>query len=123
MAATIICRGRSSFIWTKIRMLFPTSVKAPWRTCGKRTHRVCLYNTLDQQTAVTPLKDIVGYFARRELTFDYRNQVAITNALNTQGPPAVWKRFQLTELVRRADDTNWWRVPMEIAPMQGAYAT
>jgi hypothetical protein len=83
---------------------------------------VYLYNTLDQQTPVTPLKDIVGYFARRELTFDYKNQVAITNALNTQNP-AIWRRFQLTELVRRADDTNWWRVPMEIAPMQGAYAT
>jgi hypothetical protein len=90
-----------------------------WQT---NTSGVYLYNTLDQHTAITPLKDIVGYFARRELTFDYKNQVAITNALNTQSP-AVWKRFQLTELVRRADDTNWWRVPMEIAPMQGAYAT
>jgi hypothetical protein len=91
-----------------------------WQT---NTSGVYLYNTLDQQTPITPLKDIVGYFARRELTFDYKNQVAITNALNTQGPPPVWKRFQLTELVRRADDTTWWRVPMEIAPMQGAYAT
>jgi hypothetical protein len=80
------------------------------------------YNTIEQITPSTSLKDIVGYFARRELTFDYQNQAAITNALNFQSP-TVWRRFQLAELVRRADDTNWWRVPMEMAPMQGAYAT
>lgn len=78
------------------------------------------YNTLESMTPVSTLKDIIGYFARRQLTFDYQNQAAITNALNGQDP-LVWRRFHLTELVRRSDDTNWWRVPMEMAPMQGAY--
>lgn len=80
------------------------------------------YATIENVTPSTSLKDIIGYFARRELTFDYQNQAAITNALNAQNP-TVWRRFQLAELVRRADDTNWWRVPLEMAPMQGAYAT
>jgi carbonic anhydrase/acetyltransferase-like protein (isoleucine patch superfamily) len=80
------------------------------------------YNTLEQMTPVSTLKEIIGNFAKRQLTFDYQNQTAITNALNTQ-TPTVWRRFQLTELVQRPDDTNWWRVPMQIAPMQGAYAT
>ena len=80
------------------------------------------YVTIENVTPVSSLKDIIGYFARRELTFDYQNQAAITNALNAQNP-TVWRRFQLAELVRRSDDTNWWRVPMEMAPMQGAYAT
>jgi hypothetical protein len=90
-----------------------------WQT---NSSGVYLYDTLDQQTTLTPLKDIVGYFARRELTFDYQNRTAIINALNTQSP-AIWKRFQLAELVRRADDPAWWRVPKEMAPMQGAYTT
>jgi hypothetical protein len=80
------------------------------------------YVTIENVTPVSSLKDIIGYFARRELTFDYQNQTAITNALNSQNP-TVWRRFQLAELVRRSDQTNWWRVPMEMAPMQGAYAT
>jgi len=80
------------------------------------------YQTIENVTPVTSLKDIIGYFARRELTFDYSNQAAITNALNVQNP-TVWRRFQVAELVRRSDGTNWWRVPMEMAPMQGAYAT
>lgn len=80
------------------------------------------YVTIENITPVSALKDIIGYFARRELTFDYENQAAINNALNAQNP-SVWRRFQLAELVRRSDDTNWWRVPMEMAPMQGAYAT
>jgi carbonic anhydrase/acetyltransferase-like protein (isoleucine patch superfamily) len=88
------------------------------------------YVTIENVTPVSSLKDIIGYFARRELTFDYQNQAAITNALNSQNP-TVWRRFQLAELVRRSDDppsqgsgaASWWRVPMELAPMQGAYAT
>jgi hypothetical protein len=80
------------------------------------------YVTIENVTPVTSIKDIIGYFARRELTFDYQNQTAMLNALNAQNP-TVWRRFQLAELVRRSDDPNWWRVPMEMAPMQGAYAT
>jgi hypothetical protein len=81
---------------------------------------VYMYTTLETLTPTTSVKDIIGYFARRQLTFDYRNQTAMTNALNGQNP-TLWRRFITTELVRRADDTNWWRVPMEMAPMQGAY--
>ncbi|HYG23810.1 MAG TPA: DUF6055 domain-containing protein [Verrucomicrobiae bacterium] len=82
---------------------------------------VYMYTTLENLTPHSNVKDIIGYFARRQLTFDYENQAAITNALNSQNP-ALWRRFITTDLVRRADDINWWRVPMEMAPMQGAYA-
>ncbi len=81
---------------------------------------VYMYTTLENLTPVSNVKDIIGYFARRQLTFNYQNQVAITNALNSQSP-TLWRRFITTDLVRRPDDTNWWRVPMEMAPMQGAY--
>lgn len=79
------------------------------------------YATIDQLTTNSSVKDIVGYFARRMVTFDFSHQSAISNALAAQNP-TVWKRFQLSELVRRSDDTNWWRVPYEMSPMQGAYA-
>ena len=79
------------------------------------------YATIEQLTTNTSVKDVVGCFARRMLTLDFSHQTAITNALNTQNP-AEWQRYQITELERRSDDTNWGRVPMEMAPQQGGYA-
>ena len=49
----------------------------------------------------------------------------IQAALASFGPPldnAATARWQFTDLVQRSDDTNWWRVPYEMAPMHGAYA-
>ena len=76
---------------------------------------------LDRLTPTTSLKDIVGYYARRGATFDYAQQATITSALNGQDATRN-ARHIFTELVRRVDDPTWWRVPMEKAPAQGAYA-
>ncbi len=78
------------------------------------------YSTIDQLTPTTSIKDIVGYFARRMATFDFNHQADIVASLNGQNP-AFWKRYHMTELVRSPDTTDWWRVPQEMAPMQGAY--
>ena len=77
--------------------------------------------TLDRLTPTTSLKDIVGYYARRGATMNYTHQSAINAALATQDPVTT-ARHQFTDLVQRSDDPTWWRVPMEKAPMQGAYA-
>jgi len=76
---------------------------------------------LDRLTPTTSLKDIVGYYARRGATFDYAQQATITATLNNQDPTRN-ARHLFTDLVRRADDPTWWRVPMDKAPAQGAYA-
>lgn len=77
--------------------------------------------TLDRLTPTTSLKDIVGYYARRGATFDYAQQATITATLNTQDPTRN-ARHIFTDLVQRGDDPAWWRVPMQKAPAQGAYA-
>jgi hypothetical protein len=80
---------------------------------------------LERLTPTNSLKDIVGNFARRGATYNYSTKTDIQAALASFGPPldnAATARWQFTDLVQRSDDTNWWRVPYEMAPMQGAYA-
>lgn len=80
---------------------------------------------LENLTPTTSLKDIVGYFARRGATYNYAYKTDIQAALASFGAPldnAATQRWQFADLARRADDPNWWRVPYEMAPMQGAYA-
>lgn len=81
--------------------------------------------TLERLTPTSSLKDIVGYFARRGLTYNYSTKTAINASLADFGPPLdneATARWQLTDLVQRPDDPTWWRVPYEMAPQQGAYA-
>lgn len=80
---------------------------------------------LDRLTPTTSLKDIVGGFARRGATYNYASKAAIQASLALFGIPldnAATARWQFTDLVQRSDDPNWWQVPFEMAPMQGAYA-
>ncbi|MGC3961717.1 MAG: DUF6055 domain-containing protein [Verrucomicrobiota bacterium] len=80
---------------------------------------------LERHTPTNTLKDIVGYFARRQATYNYSTKTDIQAALAMFGAPldnAATARWQFTDLVQRSDDTNWWRVPCQMAPMQGAYA-
>jgi hypothetical protein len=81
--------------------------------------------TLERLTPTSSLKDIVGYFARRGAAYNYATQAAIQASLAKFGTPldnAATARWQFTDLVQRSDDATWWRVPYEMAPMQGAYA-
>lgn len=76
---------------------------------------------LERLTPTTSLKDIIGYYARRGATFDYAQQAALNAELNDQDATRN-ARHVFTELVQRADDPSWWRVPIHKAPAQGAYA-
>ncbi len=79
---------------------------------------------LERLTPTNNFKDIVGYFARRGATYNYSTKADILAALASFGAPldnTATARWQFTDLVQRTDDTNWWRVPYEMAPMQGAY--
>ena len=81
--------------------------------------------TLARLTPAVSVQDVAGYFARRGATYNYVHQADIQAALAKFGPPldnAATARWQFTDLVQRPDDPNWWRVPFEMAPMQGAYA-
>ena len=77
--------------------------------------------TLDRLTPTTSLKDISGYYARRCATWDFSNQAAMNAELNTQDPTRN-ARHLFTDLIQRADEPGWWRVPPQKAPAQGAYA-
>ena len=78
-------------------------------------------NALDRITPTTSLKDLSGYYARRCATWDFSNQAAMTAELNAQDSTRNARHF-FTDLIRRADDPTWWRVPPNKAPAQGAYA-
>ena len=77
------------------------------------------YTTIENLTPNTSLKDIVGYWARRGVTYDYPSRAALNNVINSSDPATI-ARWRFAELVRRPDDTNWWRVPIEMSPQQGA---
>ncbi len=83
------------------------------------------FMTLERLTPTSSIKDIVGGFARRGATYNYPSKTAIQATLATFSKPldnAATARWQFTDLVQRSDDPTWWRVPYEMAPMQGAYA-
>ncbi len=83
------------------------------------------FMTLERITPTSSIKDIVGYFARRGATYNLSSKAAVNASLATFGPPldnAATSRWQFTDLMQRPDDSSWWRVPYEMAPMQGAYA-
>jgi hypothetical protein len=83
------------------------------------------FMTLERLTPSSSIKDIVGYYARRGATYNYSAKTAINATLATFTAPldnAATNRWHFTDLVQRSDDPTWWRVPYEMAPMQGAYA-
>lgn len=82
------------------------------------------FMTLERLTPSSTLKDIVGYFGRRGATYNYSNKTAVNASLALFARPldnAATARWQFTDLVQRVDDPAWWRVPYEMAPMQGGY--
>ena len=80
-----------------------------------------IYDTLGRLAPQVGVKDLLGYYARRNVTWDYSQQQYLQAALNTQDP-RLTERLQFSELRRRADQPEWWEVLPESAPMQGAYA-
>jgi carbonic anhydrase/acetyltransferase-like protein (isoleucine patch superfamily) len=79
-----------------------------------------IYNTIDRLATNTALKDLIGLYARRNVTWNYSHKAALQAAASS-GDADFLNRWVVTDLIRRADDTNWWLVPMDKAPMQGAY--
>jgi hypothetical protein len=81
--------------------------------------------TLERLTPASSLKTIVGGYARRGATYNYKTKADIQAALAAFGQPldnAATDRWRFTDLVQRADSPSWWQVPYEMAPMQGAFA-
>ena len=80
--------------------------------------------TLERLTPTSSLKDIMGGFARRGVTYNFKSKADIQAALASFGQPldnAATDRWRFTDLVQRSDDPGWWQVPFEMAPMQGGF--
>jgi len=71
-----------------------------------------IYDILQAVVTNVSVKDVIGYYARRNVTWDYRNHAGMIK--NVPHPKTA-------ELHQRADDPAWWQVPPEMAPMQGGY--
>jgi carbonic anhydrase/acetyltransferase-like protein (isoleucine patch superfamily) len=79
-----------------------------------------LWNTLARLVPGVSVQDIFGYFARRDVMWDYSHRAALTNAANT-GDAELNARWTYAELRQRPDDPGWWQMPLEFAPQQGGY--
>ena len=83
-----------------------------------------IYDQLARMCPGLSVKDLLSYYVRRNVTWDYAGQKAIWGALGVDGSLAYsgsYLRLAFAELVQRPDDPTWWQVPLEFAPMQGAY--
>lgn len=68
------------------------------------------------------IKDAIGHMAARNVMWDYQRQPFFQHhAKRTLDPFSEIYRRAYTELERRANDPNWFRVPFAHAPMQGGY--
>ena len=90
------------------------TVAAIWQqmAVGETNH-----STLERITPSSSIKDIIGNFARRGLTYNYSSKASLRAKIG--GGIQPWA--QLTEVTQRPDDTSWWQVPAERAPQQAAY--
>ncbi len=80
-----------------------------------------LYDTISRLSPNNSRKDILGYMARRNATWNYSHKANL-QAAAAAGDSEFLTRYVFPDLQVRPDDINWFRVPIERAPMQGAYA-
>ena len=78
-----------------------------------------IYSTIQRFATHTSIKDIIGYYARRNVMWDYSHRAALQAAART-GDADLNARWTYAELRQRPDDPSWWQVPPEMAPMKNA---
>jgi hypothetical protein len=83
--------------------------------------REMIYETLQRLVPDPGVKDLVGLYARRNVTWDYSRQSQMRAALATQDG-TLTDRLQYSFLQQRPDAPDWWEPPAECAPMQYAFA-
>jgi carbonic anhydrase/acetyltransferase-like protein (isoleucine patch superfamily) len=79
-----------------------------------------IYDTIQRLAPAADLKDLVGLMARRNVTWNYANQAGLKSAA-ASGDADLLARWVIADLIQRPDDPTWWQVPLDKAPMQGAY--
>jgi len=87
---------------------------ASWREMAPG--ETSIYQSLKHSLTSTNVKDLIGYYARRGLNYNYPGYEPIKSKI---GAIKEWE--QLTEPIRRPDTPDWWQVPHQRAPMQGAF--
>lgn len=83
--------------------------------------RELIYETLQRLAPDPGVKDLMGLYARRNITWDYSRQSQMRAALGTQDG-TLTDRLQYSVLQQRPDAPDWWEPPAECAPMQYAFA-
>ncbi|MCB1132472.1 MAG: hypothetical protein KDN05_15200, partial [Verrucomicrobiae bacterium] len=81
-----------------------------------------LYSSIERLTPAASLKDVIGNYARRSVTWDYSpaRKAAMQAKYNTFDHEFL-SRYQFAPAVKRADDPSWWQVPSYFAPQAFAY--
>ena len=87
---------------------------ASWREMAPG--ETSIFQSLKHSLTNTNVKDLIGYYARRGLNYNYPGYGPIKAKI---GAIKDWE--QLTEPIRRPDAPDWWQVPHQRAPMQGAF--
>ena len=81
-----------------------------------------LYSSIARLAPAASVKDVIGGYARRSVTWDY----SASRKSAMQAKAATWdqewlSRYQFAPAVKRVDDPSWWRVPSHLAPQAFAY--
>ena len=87
---------------------------ASWREMAEG--ETSIFQSLKHSLTSTNVKDLIGYYARRGLNYNYPGYGPIKAKI---GAIKDWE--QLTEPIRRPDAPDWWQVPHQRAPMQAAF--
>ena len=87
---------------------------ASWREMAPG--ETSIFQSLKHSLTSTSVKDLIGYYARRGLNYNYPGYEPIKAKI---GPIQEWE--QLSEPIRRPDAPDWWQVPPQRAPMQAAF--
>lgn len=86
------------------------------------SHNEFPFDTIKRMISPTSLKDVLGYYARRHATLDFKHKTLYKKSFtswtkdNYQGELRVF-----TELEKVSDKSGWYRVPYEFAPQQTGF--
>ena len=75
-----------------------------------------IHQTLKRIRPDLSIKDLIGYYARRGVNYNYPGHEQFKTNV-----PTIVEWDQLTEPIRRPDAPDWWQAPQHRAPMQTGF--
>lgn len=101
--------------------LGPRTVASMWQRPVKGP---TIYHELTNMLPPGMTQDLIGLWARRQVTWDYSHGAALRKNVGWTSLQQIGMSGNMpviAELRQRPDDPEWWQVPPEMAPQQATY--